>query len=83
MNQTRPTEEEIFKIAREIPAPQAQMAYLKQACGEDPALYERVVALLSVAEEEQSFLDLKQAYRDVWEGRRWVGGSAQEWTCAV
>src|SRR5688572_21949291 len=51
------TEEEIFKIAHEIPSAQARSAYLRQACGDNAALYERVAALLKVAEEEQSFLE--------------------------
>ena len=50
-------EEQIFKIAREIAAPDARIAYLQQACGDDAALHQRIVALLKVAEEEPSFLE--------------------------
>ncbi|MEI8381308.1 MAG: serine/threonine-protein kinase [Planctomycetota bacterium] len=50
-------EEQIFKIAREIAAPDARIAYLQQACGDDEALRQRVVALLHVAEEDPSFLE--------------------------
>jgi len=57
MIQTRLTEEEIFKVAREISAAQARTAYLQQACGDDAALLKRVVDLLQVAEEERSFLE--------------------------
>lgn len=57
MIQTQLTEAEIFKVAREIAAPHARAAYLQQACGDDAALRERVIALLRIAEEEQSFLE--------------------------
>src|SRR4051812_8276616 len=51
------TEEDIFKIAVAIPSAQARNSYLAQACGDDPALHKRVVALLQIAGEEQSFLE--------------------------
>ena len=54
---SRPTEEDIFQIAWEIPAATARRAYLEQACGGDEPLRDRVLALLQVAEEEQSFLE--------------------------
>jgi len=54
-------EADIFQIAREINAPVARAAYLQQACGDDAALHERVVALLKIAEEEQSFLEQSPA----------------------
>ncbi|MBI3866468.1 MAG: serine/threonine protein kinase [Planctomycetia bacterium] len=57
MIQARLTEEEIFKIAREIPVVQARAAYLQQVCDGDAALQERVLALLEVAEQERSFLE--------------------------
>ena len=50
-------EEQIFKTAREIAAPEARIAYLQQACGDDETLHQRVAALLKVAEEEASFLE--------------------------
>jgi serine/threonine protein kinase/Flp pilus assembly protein TadD len=57
MIQSSLTEEDIFKIARQLAAADARGEYLKQACGDDVELYERVMALLQVAEEEQSFLE--------------------------
>src|SRR5947207_2493749 len=57
MIQAQLTEEDIFKVAVTIPSAQARNIYLAQACGDDPALLQRVVALLQVAEEEQSFLE--------------------------
>src|SRR5262249_15964278 len=50
-------EAEIFRIARAISAPDALAAYLRQVCGDDGPLHERVVALLKIAAEEQSFLE--------------------------
>jgi serine/threonine protein kinase/WD40 repeat protein len=50
-------EEQIFTIAREIAASDARITYIQQACGDDEALYRRVVDLLRVAEEESSFLE--------------------------
>jgi WD40 repeat protein/serine/threonine protein kinase len=49
-------EEAIFKAARQAPAGDARRAYLDQACGEDRALRDRVLALLRVDEDEGSFL---------------------------
>src|SRR3954452_6957674 len=57
MIQAQLTEEDIFKIAVAIPSAQARNSYLAQACGDDPALHKRVVALLQIAGEEQSFLE--------------------------
>src|SRR5262245_55695766 len=51
------TEEDIFKIAQQLSAAEARKTYLKQACGDDSELYGRVMALLQIAEEEQSFLE--------------------------
>ena len=57
MTQTRLAEEDIFRVALEIATRETRTAYLRQACGADVALYQRIVALLKVAEEEQSFLE--------------------------
>jgi serine/threonine protein kinase/tetratricopeptide (TPR) repeat protein len=57
MIQIRLTEEDIFKIASQIPSAQARSAYLEQACGDDSELQQRVVALLNIAQEELSFLE--------------------------
>src|SRR5262245_52663162 len=51
------TEEDIFKIAQQLSAAEARKTYLKQACGDDSELYGRVMALLQIAEDEQSFLE--------------------------
>jgi serine/threonine protein kinase/Flp pilus assembly protein TadD len=71
MIQTRPTEEEIFQIAREIRSSAARGAYLDHACGADAKLRERVLALLQIAEEEASFLERPPAaYVETIEGTR-------------
>src|SRR5687768_1083473 len=57
MIQAHSSEEGIFKIAHAIPASDAREAYLQQACQNDSELYQRVVALLGVAEQEESFLE--------------------------
>lgn len=49
-------EEAVFHVARVIPTSEARSVYLDQACAGDQALRERVEALLSVHEQEQSFL---------------------------
>src|SRR5215213_5869805 len=56
MTSPKPDEEAIFKAARRAPAGEARQAYLDQACGDDGALRDRVLALLRVDEEERSFL---------------------------
>ncbi|MGA2255924.1 MAG: hypothetical protein ABSG53_14855 [Thermoguttaceae bacterium] len=50
-------EEDIFKAACKIGAAEARADYLKQACGDDRALTDRLAALLRVHDEEQSFLE--------------------------
>jgi tetratricopeptide (TPR) repeat protein len=47
----------IFNIARQIDSPEARSEYLRQACGADEALLERVDALLRAYEEKPSFLE--------------------------
>lgn len=54
----RPLDEKaIFHAACRVKPPEARGDYLKQACGDDAALIERVVALLRVHDEEPSFLE--------------------------
>ncbi len=47
----------IFNAARKIAAPESRAGYLKQACGDNPALLERVGVLLRAHDEEKSFLE--------------------------
>jgi serine/threonine protein kinase/WD40 repeat protein len=50
-------EEAIFKVACQIESPQARADYLKQVCGDDQALFDRVATLLRAQEEAPSFLE--------------------------
>ena len=56
MNQKIPTEDEIFRIAFQIPTPEARLEYLKQICHGD-AEVERIVALLKEGDPDASFLE--------------------------
>jgi len=56
-----PQEKEIFNTARQIAAPEERLAYLEQACGHNPATMQRVMELLRVYDQEQSFLKLPSA----------------------
>lgn len=49
-------EESVFHRARQIASPGDRADYLREACGANAALRERVVALLAVHEREQSLL---------------------------
>ncbi|NQT13278.1 MAG: serine/threonine protein kinase, partial [Planctomycetes bacterium] len=51
------SEEAVFHAARKVHLPGARAEYLKRVCAEDQALYDRVVALLRVHDDEQSFLE--------------------------
>src|SRR5262245_13236877 len=51
-------EETIYHAAREIEPGEAREVYLRQVCGDDPALRVRVEALLRVCEQEASFLEV-------------------------
>src|SRR6516225_2547716 len=51
------TEETIFLAAREMDDPAARTAYLDEACAGDPALRQRIEALLRSDQEPNSFLD--------------------------
>src|SRR5436190_10247121 len=50
-------EESLFKIAVQIDAPEERANYLRQACGDDLALYDRVAVLLQEHDEHPSFLE--------------------------
>ncbi len=50
-------EETIFKVALEIESPEARAEYLREACGDDHALLERMTALLRMRDEEPAFLE--------------------------
>ena len=50
-------EEAIFKVACGIESPEVRQDYLKQACGEDAALFDRVATLLRAHDEDPSFLE--------------------------
>src|SRR6476660_4032922 len=50
-------EKAIFNVARQIGSPDARAEYLRQACGSDSGLRERVQVLLHGYEEQASFLE--------------------------
>src|SRR3954462_11204456 len=50
-------EKAIFNVARQIGSPDARAEYLRQACGTDSGLRERVEVLLHAYEEQASFLE--------------------------
>jgi len=50
-------EKSIFNIARKIVAPEVRSDYLKQSCGDDQGLRDRVSDLLRIHDEAQSFLE--------------------------
>src|SRR5262245_56581088 len=50
-------EKPIFNVARQIGSPDARAEYLRQACGADSGLRERVQVLLHAYEEQPSFLE--------------------------
>jgi serine/threonine protein kinase/Flp pilus assembly protein TadD len=50
-------EKAIFNVARSIPSGEARAEYLRQACGRDATLLNRIEALLRGYEEQASFLD--------------------------
>src|SRR5262250_2107221 len=50
-------EQAIFEVGRKIEACEAREAYLRQVCGDDAALLERVRALLGAYEQSASFLE--------------------------
>ena len=50
-------EQSIFLAALELPTPAERAAYLKGACGADPALLANVQGLLAAHENGDGFLD--------------------------
>ena len=56
MNAKPHDEESIFASAIEIASPAEREAYLKDACGANPKLHDRLRALLKSHEEESKFL---------------------------
>src|SRR5215218_9389704 len=50
-------EKAIFNVGRQIGSPDARAEYLRQACGTDSGLRERVQVLLHAYEEQASFLE--------------------------
>lgn len=56
LNDRKPTEDEIFRIAFELNSPKARNAYLKQVCRDDVEM-ERIVALLKEGSPDESFLE--------------------------
>jgi WD40 repeat protein/serine/threonine protein kinase len=57
MAQLQLDEQGIFEVARGIGSTQAREAYLQSACGGDDVMKQRVAALLSAFEENESFLE--------------------------
>jgi serine/threonine protein kinase len=53
-------EKKIFNSARQIAAPEERLAYLQEACGNDPAAVHRILELLRIYEQERSFLESSQ-----------------------
>ncbi len=51
----------IFRIAFSIESAEIRDEYLKQACGENQSLYDRIVALLRAHDEEPQFLETPPA----------------------
>jgi serine/threonine-protein kinase len=58
-------EKAVFNVARTIPSLEARAEYLRQACGSDAELIERVQTLLRGYEEQASFLESSPAAIDV------------------
>ena len=55
---TQPLDEaDIFNTARKIEAPAARTDYVKQVCGDDRVLWDRITALLRAHDEDKSFLE--------------------------
>ena len=50
-------EEAVFKVACGIESPEVRQDYLKQACGEDAVLFDRVATLLRAHDEGSGFLE--------------------------
>lgn len=50
-------DQSVFEVARKIDVPEVRHAYLRQVCGEDPAMMQRILALLEAHQQERSFLE--------------------------
>ena len=50
-------ERAIFEVARQFESPGVRTDYLKQACSDDEALFDRMLTLLRVHDEEPGFLE--------------------------
>src|SRR5713101_8427098 len=57
MSVVQVNEKSVFNIARRIDSREARAEYLRQICGDNPKALGRVVELLEVHEQEQSFLE--------------------------
>jgi WD40 repeat protein/serine/threonine protein kinase len=57
MTGSRPDEEAIFSVARKIDASAVRAEYLRQTCGDDQVLFDRVATLLRLRDEESGFLE--------------------------
>ncbi len=57
MNKNPADEKAIFNFARRIDSPEAVSEYLNQVCGDDQQARQRIVDLLRIHEQEQSFLE--------------------------
>jgi serine/threonine protein kinase/tetratricopeptide (TPR) repeat protein len=68
MTGVEPDEKSIFNTARRIGSREARREYLTRACGSDPDLHARVVALLHVHDEDESFLRTPVALAEGFDG---------------
>jgi len=57
MNVNKLDDQAIFEVARKISSGEARQAYLAQVCGDDPAMAQRIKALLQAYDENASFLE--------------------------
>ncbi len=57
MSGTGNREESVFHAAMELPTPEARAAYLREACGGDDQLRQRVKALLQAVQFSNDFLE--------------------------
>ena len=57
MNPNSQREENLFNQAMELPTPEARAAFLREACGRDEPLRQRVEALIAAAQPTNDFLE--------------------------
>jgi WD40 repeat protein/tetratricopeptide (TPR) repeat protein len=69
----KPDESTLFNAARRIEDPAARRLYVREACGEDLALVDRVEALLRAHDQETTFLASPAADVGAWLGAPAVG----------